>query len=205
MTGEGDQSVDEEGKMQEPLRYDAVAISLHWLTALAVIGLLLVGPVMADLERTDPLRPLLFGLHKSFGIFVLLATLFRLAWRLSHRPPALPATLPGWESRLIHFTHRAFYALLLAVPLLGWAMNSSGKEPAPMVLFGAIPWPLLPVLPDLAPEIRKPIHDFCEGAHGAVAYLMAGLLALHVAAALRHRFLRKDGLAERMLPEFRKR
>ena len=188
--------------MQEPVRYTRVAIALHWLIALAVIGLLLVGNVMADLERTDPLRPLLYGLHKSFGLCVLLATLVRLAWRLTHRPPPLPAGMPGWEIKFISASHGLFYALLLAVPLLGWAMSSSGEHPAPILLFGTIPWPLMPVLPELAPESRKPVHELLEDAHGAVAYVMAGLLVLHIAGALRHRLLLKDGLAERMLPEF---
>jgi len=188
--------------MTQTDRYDVVAMLLHWLTALAVIGLLVVGNQMADMPRTDPLKLVLFNMHKSLGVSVFVLTLLRLAWRLTHRPPPLPDTMPDWEKRVAHLTHWAFYGLLLGVPLLGWVMVSAAPRSVPTLLFGSALLPHLPGLVDLDLETKKDYKELFETAHAAAAYCMAGLILLHVGAVLRHRFLLKDRVASRMLPRF---
>lgn len=181
-------------------RYSVVAIIIHWLTALTVIGLLIVGNYMADLPRTDPIKLDLFNWHKSFGVTVLLLTVIRLAWRLTHKPPALPGEMPGWEKRVAHAAHWLFYVLLLGVPLLGWIMVSAAPRSVPTFLFGLIEWPHISYFADLDFEQKKGMHEIFEDMHAAAAYSMAGLIVLHVGAALRHHFLLKDKILRRMIP-----
>lgn len=187
--------------MSGAVRYNAVAMIIHWLTALTVIGLLVVGNIMADLPRTDPIKLDLYNWHKSFGVTVLLLTLIRLAWRLTHKPPALPDAMPDWEKRAAHAAHWAFYILLLGVPLLGWVMVSAAPRSVPTFLFGAVEWPHIPFLADMDIEWKKDMKELFEDLHAAAAYTMAGLIVLHIGAALRHRFLLKDTVLQRMLPK----
>ncbi|HMA50853.1 MAG TPA: YceI family protein [Magnetospirillaceae bacterium] len=183
------------------VRYNAVAMIIHWLTALTVIGLLVVGNIMADLPKEqNALKFVLFQWHKTFGITILLLTLFRLAWRLTHKPPVLPEEMPGWEKRVAHVTHWLFYLLLVVVPLLGWSIVSSSPRNIPTFLFGVIPWPHIPMLADLEIDQKKAIVDVFENLHATAAYIMAGLIVLHIGAALRHRVLLKDKVVQRMLP-----
>lgn len=188
--------------MSGAVRYNAVAMIIHWLTALSVIGLLVVGNIMADLPKEqNALKFLLFQWHKTFGITILLLTLFRLAWRLTHKPPALPEEMPGWEKRVAHVTHWLFYLLLLVVPLLGWSMVSASPRNIPTFLFGVIPWPHIPMLADMESDQKKAMVEVFENLHAAAAYIMAGLIVLHIGAALRHRLLLKDKVVQRMLPK----
>jgi len=188
--------------MSGAVRYNAVAMIIHWLTALMVIGLLVVGNIMADMPRTDPMKLDLYNWHKSFGVTVLLLTLIRIAWRLTHTPPALPDEMPAWEKRVAHLTHLALYILLLGVPLLGWAMVSAAPRSVPTVLFGTAIWPHIPFLADMDIEQKRALREVWEGLHASAAYTMLVLLVLHVGAALRHRLLLKDKVAQRMLPKF---
>ena len=189
--------------MSGAVRYNSVAMIIHWLTALTVIGLLIIGNIMADLPKEQmALKFMLFQWHKTFGICVLLLTLFRLAWRLTHKPPTLPEEMPGWEKRVAHVTHWLFYLLLVSVPLLGWAAVSASPRNIPTFLFGVIPWPHISMLADMDVDQKKAIVETFEDLHGTVAYVMAGLIVLHIGAALRHRVLLKDKVVQRMLPKF---
>jgi len=187
--------------MSVAVRYNAVAMIIHWLTAATVIGLLIVGNIMADLPNSDPNKLDLFNWHKSFGVTVLLLTLIRFAWRLTHKPPALPEHMPAWEQRAAHAAHWLFYLLLLAVPLLGWAMVSSSPRNIPTVLFNTFDWPHIPMLADMDRENKKVMREVFENLHAAAAYTMAALVVLHVGAALRHQFVLKDKTIQRMLPK----
>lgn len=178
-------------------RYSAVAIVLHWLIALAIVTLVVIGIVMTGLPDTELTRKFtLYQWHKSLGITVLLLSLLRLAWRLTHRPPPLPDTLKPWERLAARATHIGFYVLIIVIPLLGWAMVSASPYNIPTVLYGEIPWPHLPV-PKSAFEAFKAGHVWL--AFGAVA-----LLVLHVAAALKHHYILKDDVLARMLPFMRR-
>lgn len=176
-------------------RYSAVAIVLHWLLALVILLMFALGLYMANLP-ISPLRLKLINYHKWAGICFLALTAFRIVWRLTHRPPALPAAIelamPNWQSKAYHATHFALYALFLGVPLLGWAYSSAAGFP--VVVFGVIPLPdLLAVDKEFAKQIRQ--------LHGISAYALVGLAGLHITAAVKHHFYDRDGLINRMLPE----
>ncbi len=184
--------------MPEPARYDGVAQALHWLTAAAVLCLIVIGLVMTALPPGTSLQFRLFQWHKSLGITVLLMTLPRLAWRLAHRPPALPVDMPRWEAALAKAMHLALYALLLGLPLEGWAVVSASPLNIPTVLFGVVPWPALPGLGSL--PNKAAIDAVLKTAHDIAGWSIATLLVLHVAAALRHHLVLHDDVLRRMLP-----
>lgn len=172
-----------------PLRYGATAAALHWLLAAALAGSFGVGLYMSELPNS-PLRLRLYSWHKWAGITILALSALRLAWRLVRRPPAdLPMT--RWQRIAARLTHRLMYGLFFAVPLAGWAYSSAAGFP--VVLFGI--WPL----PDFVPA-DKALAEAIKPWHAAFAYALAGLVALHVAAALKHHFIDRDGLLSRMWP-----
>jgi cytochrome b561/polyisoprenoid-binding protein YceI len=170
--------------------YDAVAVLLHWLiAALIVLQVVLAGRMEGP--RT-PERFAVLQLHKSIGITVLLLSLLRLGWRLVNPPPPLPATLANWERRLARWTHVAFYVVMIGMPLTGWIMVSASRIPLPTLLYGVVPWPMLPGLPELAPAARKAWQSFGEFGHAAIIKAGYVLLALHVAGALKHQVFPGD-------------
>jgi cytochrome b561 len=168
-------------------RYSGPAIVLHWLLALALFGIFALGVYMADLP-ISPERLRLFNWHKWAGITILALSLLRLGWRLTHAPPPdLP--MPAWQRRLAHLSHRTMYALFLVVPLVGWAYSSAtGFQ---VVVFGVLP------LPDFVPK-SKPLAEVLETAHATLAWLLAGLVMVHVAASIKHALVDRDGLLRRM-------
>ncbi len=172
-----------------PLRYTTAAIVLHWLLALMIVGTFGMGLYMADLPLS-PTRLKLYNWHKWAGTTILALSALRLLWRLSHRPPA-DQPMPAWQAKAAHVTHGLLYVLFFAVPLLGWAYSSAAGYP--IVWFGVLPLPdFMPVDKDLA-EALKPWH-------GRVAKALALLVLLHVAAALKHQFIDRDGLIGRLGP-----
>lgn len=167
-------------------RYSAVAILLHWLLAFALAFQLALGFAMPK----DATGFTAYQLHKSVGIAILLLTLVRLAWRLVKRPPR-PAErgLAGLAAKAVH---AGFYGVLILGPLTGWVLVSTAPVEVPTVLFGVLPWPHLP--------LPREIHPASEQAHELLSWLAIGLFLLHVAGALRHHFILKDRLLERMAP-----
>jgi cytochrome b561 len=145
---------------------------------------------MADLEGITPLKLKLFNWHKWAGITLLLLAVARLGWRLTHQPPA-DVPMPAWQARSAHAIHGLMYALFFAIPLVGWAMTSA--KGYPVVWFGVLP------LPDWVPK-DKALGDLLEDVHGVLAWSLAALVVAHVAAALKHQFIDKDGLLDRMRP-----
>ncbi len=176
-------------------RYSAVAIVLHWLLGLSIFGMFAVGIYMADLP-ISPLKLKLYNYHKWAGITFLALSVLRLLWRLTHRPPALPASIelamPNWQSKAYHATHYALYALFFVVPLLGWAYSSAAGFP--VVLFGVLP------LPDFM-AVDKEFAKSIKEVHGIAAFSLIALATLHIVAAIKHHFFDKDGLINRMLPD----
>ena len=175
-------------------RYSRTAIVLHWVLGLAILGLFGVGLYMTSLPFS-PARLKLYNWHKWAGITLLALSLVRLLWRATHRPPALPAdianAMPAWQHWAHHGTHYAMYALFFLVPLIGWAYSSAAGFP--IVVFGVLPLPdFVPVDKALA-ELIKPFHELS-------AFALVGLAGLHIAAALKHQLVDKDGLIGRMLP-----
>lgn len=172
----------------EKQQYTRTAISLHWLMAALFIGMFVLGFYMKNMPFSPKMLQL-YSWHKWAGISIFLLVLFRLAWRVSHRAPALPNTMSPTMQFLAHAGHWALYGFMLAVPLTGWLMSSAmGVQ---TVWFGVAP------IPDLIPESES-LADFFSMAHLVlnVAFILA--IVGHVAAALRHQFIDKDDLFSRL-------
>ena len=175
-------------------RYTATAMAFHWLLAVGLVALLVFGWYMAGLPFS-PAKLKYFNWHKWAGVTLLLLSVLRLLWRLTHRPPALPQAMaeamPRWQHVAHHGVHLLLYVLFFAVPLLGWAYSSAAGFP--IVWFGVLPLPdFVAPNPALA-EALKPLHM-------VAAYTLAALIVLHIAAALKHQLIDRDGLLRRMLP-----
>lgn len=171
-------------------RYTSVAIILHWLIAL-LIALNFVAAWVAD-DMPKPEKMQVMANHKAFGLTILALTAIRIVWRLIHKAPPLPTTLPAWEAALARVTHFLFYVLMLLIPLTGWGMASgSGK---PVSWFGLFAVPALPV------GGSKALGGAFSESHELLGYVMLVLFGLHVAAALKHQFLDRDDTMARMLP-----
>jgi cytochrome b561 len=129
--------------------------------------------------------------HKAIGVTVLALVILRLGWRGFSRPPPLPGSMPSWERHTALATHRLLYALLLLAPISGWLYASAAG--LSVTWFGWLRVPdLLPKNPEIAPWLKE-LHEF-------VVYVLIATVVLHILAALRHAFLRRDGVMGRMLP-----
>lgn len=168
--------------------YTPVAKGLHWLMAALILGLAALGIVMHEMPLS-PLKLELYAWHKWFGVTVFLLAWLRLAWRLTHRPPALPATLSAPLQRLAHAGHALLYVLMIVIPLSGWLMSSA--KGVQTVWFGIVP------LPDLLGRDRE-LGDLLQLAHKLLNLLLLLTLAGHVLAALWHHFVLKDDTLRRM-------
>ncbi len=172
-------------------RYTAIAIALHWAIAIAIVFMIWLGWNMHENEAW-------IQFHKSIGITILILTIARIIWRLLNPPPALPAGMKPLEKTASHVIHIGFYALMLALPLTGWLLVSTSFElDVPTVLFGAVSWPDIPGLGFLKNEAA---HEAVEFVHAKLSWLILGLLALHVAGALKHEFTDEEGVLKRILP-----
>lgn len=167
-------------------RYSGGAILLHWTIALALGFQLALGFSMPKDERGFEL----FQLHKSVGITILLLSLVRLGWRLAHRPP--PPAEGGFQGFLAKAVHTSLYVFMIGMPLTGWAVVSTSRIEVPTMFWGLFSWPHLP--------LPGSVNELAEETHEILAFIALALIALHVAGALRHQFLLKDGLLRRMGP-----
>ena len=177
-------------------RYTAVAIVLHWLIAIGILALIGVGLAMTHLTLAPMLQFQLYQLHKSIGITVLLGVLLRILWRVFHPPPALP-DMPRLEKAAAEGAHTLLYVLMVVLPLTGWALVSVSPFNLPTVLYGLVPWPHLPVLPQL--KDKAPVEAVVKFIHGKLGWLLLALVVLHAGAALRHHLVLRDGVLRRML------
>lgn len=167
-------------------RYGTGAIILHWLLAALLAVQLGLGFGMPEGASGFAL----YQLHKSIGVLLLLLTLVRIGWRLTHRPPrALEGGLTGVLAKAVHL---GFYAIMLLAPLSGWALVSAAPVQVPTVIFGLFALPHLP--------LAAGAHDAADAAHAALAWVGIGLFSLHLAGALRHHLLVRDDLVQRMAP-----
>ncbi len=186
------------GAAPQGSRYTAVAIFLHWVMALGIIALAVIGLTMTHVK----LKPFdlfkLYQLHKSIGITILLAAFLRLAWRLAHHPPALPAAMPPLERKAAETTHLLLYGFLFVLPFTGWAVVSAAPLNIPTVLYGLVPWPHLPILATL--HDKAPVERVLSRTHYYLAWALIALVTLHGLAALRHHFFIHDDVLTRMLP-----
>jgi cytochrome b561 len=180
-------------------------MTLHWLIALAIFGLIAAGVWMTDAIR-EPATQMqaykIYQLHKSLGLTVLVLSVLRLLWRLLRGAPLLPAGMKPWERMLAKFSHWAFYALMIGVPLIGWAMVSASPLGLPTIVFGLFEWPHIAPLANA--ENKAALEGVFKEAHEIAALGMGALALLHVAAALKHHFVDRDTVLLRMLPVSRR-
>lgn len=179
-------------------RYTLVAMILHWTMALGIVALAAIGLYMTHVKLPPQRLFYLYQLHKSIGITVLLAAVLRLGWRLAHRAPPLPGTIPPAQRAVAGATHWLLYFSLFALPLTGWAVVSASPFDIPTELYGVIHWPDLPILPALVH--KKQVEAVLEDVHAYGAWALIALVVVHAGAALHHHFVRQDGVLRRMLP-----
>ncbi|MBM4219012.1 MAG: cytochrome b [Gammaproteobacteria bacterium] len=170
------------------LRYGPVAQFLHWIIVLLLVIQVTLGTI-ADALPLGLERLVMMSRHKSLGITILAIALLRLGWRWFDAPP--PPPMPRWQLLAARCNHWALYALLFALPLSGWLTSSAANRP--------VSWWGLVQLPDfVAPDAA--LKEVFEETHELLVNVLYALVALHVAAALKHQFFDRDGLLLRMLP-----
>lgn len=172
------------------MRYTRTAMSLHWLIALMIIGLFAFGLYMVELPLS-PQKLKYYSYHKWAGVTVFLLVLLRLLWRITHRPPDLPAGMPRWQVKAAKAGHHLLYLLMVIVPLSGWLMSSA--KGFQTVWFGVLP------LPDLLSK-DEALGEALLLTHRLLNWFFMLVVAGHVVAALKHHFIDRDGLLSRMLP-----
>ena len=177
--------------MNSAAGYGRVAIALHWLIGLALLAQIVFGFWLDDLApRGTPARGNIINLHKSFGIVLGLLIALRLAWRLAHAAPAWPGSMPGWQQRAARLGHRALYACMLVMPLSGYVASNFSKHGVKFFGLALRAWG-----PDL-----PAIYGFFNGLHIVTAWLFCALIAGHVAVALKHALVDRDGVFARIWP-----
>lgn len=171
-------------------RYDTTTIVLHWAIAILVVTLLVTGWYMVGVPKLTPARGFWYNLHKSLGIVTAALIVILIVRRMFHRAPPLPATMPGWERRAAHLNHVAFYVLLVLSTAAGY-LTSSFSRFGPKVFGIPLPhwgWD------DVAQRTQY------ASAHRVITWVFAVLIVVHVAAALKHLVVDRDGVVARMLP-----
>jgi cytochrome b561 len=178
---------------KQPETYNLPARALHWLVFLLLAVQYLVVQVMPEGDDGPPVAPAagsLLDWHMSMGALIGLVVIVRIAWRLTYRAPALPAAMPLWQVRLAKLTHLVLYALLLGLPLAGWAWASARGWT--VTLFHVVDLPAL-VAPGTWPRAFGRLHAL-------MGNLMIAAAGVHVAAALWHHFVARDGVLFTMWP-----
>jgi cytochrome b561/polyisoprenoid-binding protein YceI len=177
-------------------RYSTVAILLHW--AIAILLLFEVGLGLRMGAVSGSAKFVVFQLHKSVGITILLLVALRLVWRFYRTPP--PIVAKPWERVLAHGVHLLFYGLLLAMPISGWAIVSTSRIVVPTLLYGGVPWPDLPGFATLAGTARTTANAAAALVHVNLVLVIYALFVLHVGGALKHQLLDREGGIARMAP-----
>ncbi|KNX77678.1 cytochrome B561 [Pseudomonas sp. 250J] len=168
-----------------PAAFHPLARLLHWLMATLILAMLFIGVNMVG--DLSPRHPLLVELHKATGLALLVLVILRIALRLGLPHPALPGDLPRLQRLAAGASHLLLYGLMLAMPLLGWAMLSAGGYPRPLQL------------PAIAPHDLQ-LYAVLRQAHGWAGYLLFATVLLHLGAALVHALVRRDGVLRSMWP-----
>lgn len=180
--------------MNTPSTFHPLARLLHWTMAAMVVAMLFIGAGMV--ATVSAKHAWLLAIHKPLGIAILLLAIVRLAVRLRHRPPPLPADLPLWQRLAAAASHWLLYALMLALPLLGWAMLSAGGYPVRLGTALRLP----AVLPENAV-----LFAWLREAHRYLAWLLFLTFVAHMSAGLYHGLIRRDGVLAAMAPRWRAR
>ena len=175
--------------------YGSVARALHWIMALLIIGLWVVGIYMHELPADTPAQmQYKFGLydtHKAFGMLALLFILFRMYWRMSNPIPVFPDSMQNWEKMLAHATHGLLMLLMLLFPISGYLGSVTGGHD--VSFFGLFEFPMLLSKNEGLNDIFGVVHEIC-------AWTIFFAFILHVVAAFYHHFVKKDDILLRMSP-----
>ena len=176
--------------MSTPIvKFNVYARLLHWSMAVMIITMLFIGVGMVSTTTEAYAR--LVAIHKPLGAAILVLVLIRLGVRLTHKPPPLPSDLPAWQRYAATLSHWLLYALMLLMPLIGWAMLSAGGYPVTLVEGLQ--------LPAIAPRDPQ-LFAWLRGVHRYFALLLFATSLLHLAAALFHALIRRDNVLSSMLP-----
>ncbi|MEO5696864.1 MAG: cytochrome b [Burkholderiaceae bacterium] len=172
-------------------RYGRVAIALHWLIGLALLGQITFGFLLDDIApRNTPPRAFVINLHKSFGIVLGLLIVARLVWRLTHRPPDWPAALPHWERQAARLGHWALYACMIVMPVSGYVGSNFSKYGVKFFGIAFAPWG----------SESPALYAFFNGTHVATAWIFTALIVGHIGVALKHSLVDRNGVFSRMWP-----
>lgn len=172
-------------------RYNRTAVLLHWLIAALILGAFTLGLVMTDIPGLTPTKLKYYSWHKWAGVTILALATLRLLWRLGHRAPAYPHSMPRWQQSAASGLHRLLYLLMLAVPLSGYFYTLAAG--VPVVYFGLFELPVLIAPNPALKPVLKLLHFWLNMG-------LAAAVALHIAAALKHQLIDRDGIMKRMLP-----
>jgi cytochrome b561 len=172
-------------------RYDKVAITLHWLVAIGVFVMIGLGWYMTGIPKGTPQRAFFFNLHKSIGVTLGIIVLVRVLWRWNHRPPALPAGTASWVVNASRLSHGLLYALLVLMPTVGFTASNFTK-------YGVTYFGLFKIGPLFAEN--KALYELFQGIHHAASEVLVIVIAIHIAGALKHLLIDRDGVFFRMLP-----
>jgi cytochrome b561 len=176
-----------------PRRYHGFAITLHWVMALAFFAMLASGIVMENFELEQSLKFQMFQWHKSLGVLLLLAAVLRLTIKLTTKQPPLPEAMKPLEKKAAKAGHWAFYGWMFALPLAGWVIVSASPYGLPTIVFGWFEWPHIPGI-----AANEAIEEFAEETHALLAYSFMALIAMHIAAVIKHAVVEKENLLPRM-------
>lgn len=173
------------------LRYTNFAIFLHWLMAALIISTFVLGVTMVNIPGLTPTKLKYFSWHKWLGVTVFGLACLRLLWRLMHPAPPYPSSMPLWQQKLAVGLHGLMYLLIFAVPLSGYFYSLATG--VPVVYLGVLP---LPVLIGPQPEWKL----FLKLTHYVLNMILLGSFIMHVLAALKHQWIDRDGIFQRILP-----
>jgi cytochrome b561 len=182
-------ATDAAGDIALPLKYDRMMVVLHWVLAMGLFYQLGLGLWMEDIPKDPPgLRAEWFNLHKSIGICLGLLILWRLGWRVTHSVPAAPIGNTEFQNKLSKWVHRLLYLCMVVLPVSGFMGSSFSQYP---IKFFGIP---LSKLWDSSPEGKELFSEI----HEVTAFVMMIIILLHIAAAVWHQWVKRDGLLSRM-------
>ena len=195
--------------MHNTSRYTKTAVILHWLIAIFIFGMFALGWYMSDLPKEAPKamaydlfdwgiytwklseptapRSFYFNLHKSIGITIMALIIIRILWRITHRPPALLSSYKAWERKLATGAHHLLYLLMVALPVSGIIMATYSKY--------GIKWFGIPFIKGLD---NNPLREIYKEAHEVIGIIILVVIGLHVAGALKHKFIDKDDTLKRI-------
>jgi cytochrome b561 len=171
-------------------KYTLLAVTLHWVMALLIIGLLVLGYYMVDIPKGVPDRASYFNLHKSFGVLAALLIILRIGWRFTHHAPPLPGGMASWTEKLSGLIHIMLYLCMVLQPLTGYLSSSFNKYG--VKFFGI-------ELPRWAGEDVY-MRDLFMSLHHQLSTVLIVLIAIHVLGALKHLLVDRDQIFQRMLP-----